>query len=241
MSNLATMEREIYEDLHSLASTTKIRHRILWAIRFHREKQYFFSERNFKFTLTDGRAEYRPGDGYGLPADLVEIIGSILWWSPGGDPDYKEPVRRVGRDTWEWDVAVEAGYRGEPELWNWFDNALRLSPTPNDSTDVLEGPYVRDLGVPVKKYNTSTSSWEFYTPDGNATLSGDFGEGNHWFDQLGGYHLIKCKATERCFRQILQDTPSADEYLTMWLEEKARLEDETEGKTGPDQIEPQFF
>lgn len=240
MANLDTMEQEIYETLHALVSKTKIRHRVLTACRFHREKRYFFSERTFKFNLTQGRYEYRPGDGFGLPDDLVEILGSTLWWTPSGGTQ-AEPVYRLDRDSMDWERAIESTSQGEPEDWDWWNGALRLSPIPNDSGDTIEGPYVRDLGVPVKKYNTGTSAWEFYTPDGAATLDGSFGEGNHWFDEKGGYHLVKYRALYLCFQEILNDPERAQESLGTWLEERSRLEDETEGKSGPEAIPPSLF
>lgn len=240
MANLDTMEQEIFETLHSLVQKTKIRHRILTSIRFHREKKYFFSERTFQFELTKGRAEYRPGDGHGLPGDLVEILGSTLWWTPSGSSQ-AEPIYRVDRDSMEWERAFEANTQGEPEVWDWWDMALRLSPIPDDTGDTLEGPYVRDLGVPIKKYDTTSSTWNFFTPDGATTLAGTFGEGNHWFDELGGYHLIKYRALYLCFQEVLNDPERAQESLGTWLEERQRLEDETEGKSGPQEIPPSLW
>lgn len=236
MSNLATMEQECYETLHSLVSTTKIRHRILSSVRFHREKRYYFSERTFRFTLERGRHEYRPGDGHGLPDDLVEILGSTLYLTPSGSTQ-STPIYRLDRDGMERDRYLEGTTLGEPEAWDWWTNALRLSPVPDDSGDTLEGPYVRDLGVPQKKYEAS--AWVFKTPDGAATLNGDFT--NHWFDPQGGYELVKHRALYLCNMEILKDPASAQDHMTTWLEEKARLEDETEGKSGPEEIPPALW
>ena len=240
MSNIGTMEQEIYETLQSLVSKTKIRHRILSAARFHREKRYFFSERTFTFKLTRGRSTYRPGDGYGLPEDLVEILGETLYFTPEVSKQ-PYPIERLDRETMDWDRAVEAGTLGEPDVWDWWEGGLRLSPTPDNSADTIEGPYVRDLGVPRKKYDTTAGSWSFWTPDGATTLEDDFGEGNHWFDLLGGFEVVKHRALYLCFSEILKDPENAQQHMMSWIEEKSRLEDETEGKSGPDHIPASLF
>lgn len=233
------MEQEIADTLQLLGSgSTKVRHRILTSVRFHRENRYFFSERTFRFPLVVGRSEYRPGDGYGLPGDLVEIIGDTIWLIQATNPDQRVPVARVGREDMDWDRALEVNTTGEPSLWDWWENALRLSPAPADAQD-LTGPYVRDLGVPLKRYNTTTSQWEFLTPDGGATLSGDFS--NHWFDQLGGYEMVKQRALHLIYKEILQNEEMANSHLVSWLEEKGRLEDETEGKSSPMEIVPTLW
>lgn len=238
--NLDTMEREIAETLQLLASssaTQKVRHRILSSIRFHREKRYFFSERTFTFVLAAGRWEYRPGDGHGLPGDLVEIIGNVLWLTPEGS-DQRTPLDRLDRQEMDWRRGFDASSIGEPSEWDWFEGALRLTPIP-DAADTISGPYVRDLGVPQKKWNAATSAWEFFTPNGAATLTGDFT--NHWFDPLGGYELIKERALSLVYKDVLQDEGMANQHMTTWLEEKGRLEDETEGKSSPMSIPPALW
>lgn len=237
MANLGTMEQEVSEILQSLVTKTKIRHRVLTSCRFHKEKRYFFSERTFSFKLTRGRESYRPGDGFGLPGDLVEILGETLYLTPDGSTQ-AYPIERLDRETMEWDRVLESGSLGEPDVWDWWEGGLRLSPAP-DGAHLLEGPYVRDLGVPRKKY--TNGAWSFFTPDGATTLTDDFGEGNHWFDELGGYHLIKYRAAYLCYQEILKDAEQAQNMLTTWLEERQRLEDETEGKSGPDHIPPSLF
>jgi hypothetical protein len=232
--NLGTMEQDIYETLHSLVSTTKIRHRILSAIRFHREKHYLFSERKFEFALTPNRSDYRPGDGYGLPGDLVEILGDTLWYRPEGSSQ-PQSIPRFTREGMEWERAMEAGSTGEPEVWDWFAQALRLSPTPDDP-DTIYGFYVRDIGVPQKSYASGT--WTFKTPDGAETLADDYT--SHWFDLLGGYGLIKHRALYLCYTELLQDPANAQAEQVTWLEERQRLEDETEGHA-PTMIEPRMW
>jgi hypothetical protein len=231
------MEQDIYETVQNLVSTTKIRHRILSAIRFHHEKHYFFTERTFRFPLTSGRWEYRPDDGFGLPGDLVEILGSFLWLTPVNST-VPVPVERLGRSSMDWDRAAEATAGGEPAAWDWFEGALRLSPTPNDA-DVLEGPYVRDIGVPQKKYDTAAGTWGFFTPDGTKTLNEDYT--SHWFDSRGGYGLIKHRALYLIYNELLRDMEQAQAEQLAWLEEKGRLEDESEGKAGPLEIVPAFW
>lgn len=232
------MEQDIAETLQLLASSSldnKIRHRVLSAVRFHREKRYFFSERTFKFNLTVGKYDYRPGDGWGLPADLVEVIGDTIWLIPVASLEQRWPLERVGREQMDYDRASEVSNTGDPSLWDWYGGALRLSPTP-DEAHGLEGAYVRDLGVPIKKYDTATSTWSFFAPDGSTALGDDFT--NHWFDPLGGYELVKQRALSLMYGEVLHNSTKSQEHMTTWLEEKARLEDETEQKTAPAAIVP---
>jgi len=145
VSNIATMREELKSDLHLLADDTTISRAICKAARFSRDQRRYFSERTFAFTLTQGTAVYTPGNG--PPADLVEIVGPLLYLLVNGSSDDKRQVYRV--TSREYDARTVGGTsQSQPDIFDYWAKQLRLYPTPISSTDVLTGRYVRDLGVP---------------------------------------------------------------------------------------------
>lgn len=232
------MREELRADLHSLVATEAIDRKIIGAMRFHRGKRLWTSERTFRFNLTAGRTNYGPGDGYGLPGDLVEIVGKTLWVLIGGSEEQRVPCIRDSTASLE-HQRTGGTSRGQPDTWDFFANQLRFYPTPISSTDEVEGRYVVDLGVPVVKYEAG--AFKFYAPDGirelSATELAEFN--NDWLDPRGAAHLIRTRAAHDLYKQVLRDDEAAQTYLTAWLEQVGVLEDETEAKTaGATEIVP---
>jgi hypothetical protein len=218
------MTQQILDDLHSLVDQSRVWRAICASIRFHASNRLWFSERYFQFTLTAGRGSYAPGDGFGLPGDLVEIVGNRvkLWY--GGDEGQSQGVEWLSNEEFdlrrEWDST-----QGTPDGWTYDGRRLKLTPTPNSSTDVLTGPYVTNIGVPKFRYNSSTGAYDFLTPEG-ATLAADYT--NDWFQWEAGEPLIRFRAMHE-LAKALKD-PDADAWLASWLEARGRLEDETDSK-----------
>src|SRR4029078_3532223 len=97
MSDIGTIVQQIYSDTHGLMSLTDVRRKVLDAMRFHRDKHLWFSERTARFNLTAGRQNYAAGDGCGLPVDVVEIAPKNVWIIVGGNEDYRLRCTRVDR------------------------------------------------------------------------------------------------------------------------------------------------
>lgn len=226
--NLRTTRQSMLADLHALVSADDITRKLIEAIRFHRGKNLWFSERTFSFRLRGGVEQYAPGDGNGLPSDLVEIVGRYLWVTEG-NPEietYRLPVQRIAPEEMEGHRSRTIG-RSEPQVWDFFANRLRLWPVPDDDLDVLSGRYVSDIGVPLALY--TGGAWVFKTPNGSRTLSD--GYTSDWFDPNGAEPAIRRYGMYLVYKDVLQDSARAQEALLGWSEFWNIVQDESEGKT----------
>lgn len=226
--SLGSLRQEIIDDAHSLVEAGVVDRKIIAAMRFMRDKRMWFSERSFSFKLTAGRAVYSPGDG--LPNDVVEIVGKELWVLVGGSQDSRQACYRTATGSFE-QAKLDGTGKSQPELWDFYGNQLRFYPTPSSSTDVVEGRYVVDIGVPVVRYEAS--AYKFYAPDGLRQLSAAelAAFANDWTDPRGAGPMIRARAAHLLYKEYLRDTEQADAWLTTWLEHVAVLENETEAKT----------
>lgn len=221
VGSFGTLVRQILEDTHLLVAEDKIKRKICDSIRFHAQNRYWWSDRYFQFALTADRATYAPGDGFGLPGDLQEIVGDRMKVWAGGQESQSQPVCYLTPEEFdsrrEWDTTT-----GTPEGWTFYGNRLKLIPTPDSSLDVLTAPYVVNVGVPTYRWNGA--SYDFLTPDGK-TLTDDFT--NDWFQFETAEQLIRFRAISELQKTLGGDWQTA---LGSWLEAKSRLEDESEGK-----------
>jgi hypothetical protein len=232
--NLGTMTQAIVEDIHSLAPQSVVWRKIIESIRFHREKRYWFNERNFNFSYVIGVRGYKPGDGNGLPDDLVEIVGNFIYVRAGGvTGSYRNVVQRITSEEMEHRIAYNPG-KAIPQVWDFWNMTLRFDPPPPNSTDMVQGRYVTDIGLPRASY--SGAAWVFTTPNGDKPLTGDFT--SDWFDEKGAFNMVKMYATYLIYANYLRDADAATEALSRWLEETGSIAEENEGKTGPLLITP---
>lgn len=232
MSDLGTMVQLLSEDSRGLVSATSIKHKIIASIRFHRDQRWWKSEREFRLTLTAGRAAYAPGDGWGLPADLQEIVGRNLDVGPIAQPSQRYPVTRVSSDELRELRSYDTG-RDRPRRWDFHGNTLRLWPTPDSAADELTGRYVRDIGVPIAIWRAG--AWKFYEPNHERELTDTYT--SDWLDQRGGADMIRYYAAYLLYGERLKDPERASEAQERWAQATAQLRDETEGKTGGAEIE----
>lgn len=219
--NLGTSTRQILDDLHVLVDQDRVWRALINSMRFHHSNRLWFSERFFQFALTADRAGYAPGDGFGLPGDLVEIVGNRmkLWY--GGDENQSQPMHWLSNE--EFDERRESdSTSGTPECWTYDGRRLKLVPTPNSSTDVITAPYVTNISVP--RFRWTGSAYEFLDP-GGATLTDAFT--NDWLQTQAGEELIRFRAMSDLQKHLGGDWQTP---LGSWLEAKSRLEDETESK-----------
>lgn len=233
MSNIATCREELKADLHLLADDTTINRAICKAMRFARDTRRYFSERTFSFPLTQGISTYTPGNG--PPADMVEIVGPSLYLLVGGSEDDRREVIRI--TSREYDAAKVGGTsQSQPDRFDFWAKQLRLYPIPVSSTDVLTGRYVRDLGVPEVRYETSgaTTGFKFYAPDGVRQLSTAELDAfsSDWLDFQGAYQQTRTRAAYVLAKEVLRDADLANDYLAQWLEAVGALDVETEQRTG---------
>lgn len=226
--SIAAIREELKADLHSLVDDTSINRKIVAAMRHHRDKRLWFSERTFSFNLQAGVATYPPGNG--PPPDMVEVVGRTLWVLIGGSQDNRWPVTREPSAQLEYFKQDGTG-QSQPDVWDWHASQLRFYPVPISSDDVVEGRYVVDIGVPVVKWEAG--AFVFYAPDGLTKLSTaelDAWE-NDWTDPRGAYHLIRTRTAHTLYKDYLKDPEAANEQLASWLEQVAQLEGETEART----------
>jgi hypothetical protein len=230
MSNIGTCRNEIAADLHLLVDDTTINRAICKAARFQRDTRRYFSERTFSFALTQGTSSYAPGNG--PPLDLVEIVGPVLYLLVNGSEDDKRQVWRV--TSREYDARTVGGTsQSEPTIFDFWAGKLRLYPTPDSTSYLLTGRYVRDLGVPEVRYEGG--SFKFYAPpDGVRQMSTDELDAytSDWFDYVGAYHQTRTRAAYTLAKEVMRDADLANDYLTQWLEQVASLDVETEQRTG---------
>lgn len=236
--SLGTLRQELLADLHILASATDVNRKILAAMRFHRDKKLWFSERTFSLSLVAGQSAYTPGNG--PPADMVEIVGRVVWVLIDGSQNQRLPCVRV--TTAEFEDAKRYGTsQDRPSIWDFYGKQLRFYPIPSSSTDTVEGRYVTDLGVPQVKYDTANSAFTFYDPSGTRLLSPAELDAytSDWLEQSGAYHLIRTRTASMLCREVLKDNEQADALMNHWLEQVASMEEETDARTsGATEIAP---
>lgn len=226
--SLGTLMQSITEDLHSLISSDQVYRKLIDSMRFHREQRLWFSERTFRFNLVADKAEYAPGEG--PPLDMQEIVGKELWLWIDGDTDSRDVITRLPSREME-SMKISGMESDQPVYWDFWGNKLRFWPTPDSADDQVEGRYVVDVGVPVARYENS--AWAFYAPDGLRKLSAAelAAFSNDWTDQRGAGPMVRNRAMHLICKEYLRDFDAANEFLSLWLEQKAQVEAETEAKT----------
>lgn len=229
MSDIATLRAELKADLHLLADDATINRKIVSAMQFHRDRRLWFSERTFQFTLTAGKANYKPGEG--PPLDLVEIVGKDIQLLIGGSESQREVVYRAAPQELD-DRRYEGTQSGTPELFDMYGGSMRLWPPPDSSTDQLYGRYVSDISVPKSRYENG--AFTFYAPPDftRRMTTTDFdGFANDWTDQKGAYSMVRCRAAYLIQKEVCKDMEAANDWLAQWLEQVQQLENETERRT----------
>lgn len=231
--SLGYLVQSILEDLHVPGIGAVVQRKACDAMRFCRDKKYFFSDRELQFNLSVGRAAYRPGDGFGLPKDLVEISSPIIWILIGGSDDQRWPCHRIDNANFEWQKTSWGGATTEqPTDWAWRAGALTFVPTPNSSTDVAELRYLSNIGVPRVVYEGG--AYKFFHPTTGAEMnSTDLDNfSNDWLTHDNGAAMIRARTMYEVQKNYLRDAEGANESLGNWLEMVAQLENETESKQG---------
>lgn len=226
---IGSLVAHIVAELHTPGIEDIVRRYVVDAMVFHRAKKYFFSDRTLKFNLTAGRQDYRPGDGYGLPADLVEIASRTIWILVAGAETGREPCVRAQTDIFEERLASWGGSSSQPDTWDFRTGVLRFSPTPSSSDDIAELRYLTNNIIPRVAYESS--AFVYYHPQTGEQISSIDSWVNDWTMQEAGAEAIRMRAKYKVQKGYLKDTEGATETLADWLEAVGQLEEETEQKT----------
>jgi hypothetical protein len=228
--NIGTICQWILTDLHVPGIESVVRRYIVDAMTFHRNKRYFFTDKKAQFNLTSGQADYRAGDGFGLPPDAVEVAGRTIWVMIGGSESQRERCERASHSLFDESVSAWGTSRSQPDVWDWRGKTLRFSPTPTSSDDSVELWYLTNLGIPRVTYENG--AFAFYHPVTGEDITSTIDNWeNDWTMQEAGAAAIRLRATYSVQKYFLKDMEAAQDALSGWLEAIGQLEDETESKT----------
>lgn len=229
---IGTLINWIMSDLHVSGIEAVVRRYVIDAMTFHRNKRYFFTDRTLAFSLTSGRRDYAPGDGFGLPPDLVEIATRTIWILQGGNQNSRAACIRVSTSLWEESILGWGNSASQPSEWDWRNGTLRFSPTPSSSADVAELRYLTNIGIPRVSWDPAAGGFAFYHPTTGENITGTIDNwSNDWTSQEAGAAAIRQRAMYLVQKNYLRDTEASQETLAGWLEAVGQLEDETESKT----------
>lgn len=228
--NIGSLVGWLLADLHTPGLDNVIRRYVVDAMTFHRNRRYFFTDRKLQFNLTANRADYRAGDGFGLPPDMVEVANRRIWILVGGSESSREPCDRASHSLFDESLSAWGTSKSQPDTWDWRGKQLRFSPTPTSSDDVVELWYLTNLGIPRVTYESG--NFTFYHPTTGEDVTATIDEWvNDWTIQEAGAMAIRLRAKYAVQKGFLRDSEGAAETLADWLEAIGQLEDETESKT----------
>lgn len=187
--------------------TPQIQNCIFAAIRFCERNVYYFNEtRDVTFQTVAGREWYDKSDNPNIPS-LVRIVAAYCENSSGR----RTTLRRVMPEDIE-TVSDNAASRGEPYMFTYFGQRLRLYPVPNDTNYTIR----LQLGAyRLNEIQTSTDS-------------------NAWFTEA--FDLIKARAKYQLYKDYLKDAPLAAASLNDFNEEDNALSAETSRRNGRGKI-----
>lgn len=187
--------------------TPQIQNCIFAAIRFCERDIYYFNEtRDVTFATVAGREWYDKTDNSNIPT-LVRIVAA---YSEDGTGQ-RTTLRRVMPEEIE-TVSDNAASRGEPYMFTYFGQRIRLYPVPSDTQYTIRlqlGPYR------LAEIQSSTDS-------------------NAWFTEA--FDLIKARAKYQLYKDYLKDATLAAASLNDYKEEDGALSAETSRRNGRGKI-----
>lgn len=209
MTTLADIKSEIADDVDDTTGeyTAQIERAVLAAIRYcERSTYYFNSTRDLTFSTVNGQAFYDN-------SDLTEI-GSLVR-AQAVFIDDGTNVSELLRMTTE-DIEVAQSASGKPVYFAYFEQKLRLYPTPDQA-------YTIRLQL---------------TPYRLAALVDDT-DTNAWLTEA--YDLVKARAKYILHKDTLKDVNLASEALNDYNDQHRALKGETNTRNGTGYIRPTQF
>lgn len=185
----------------------QIQNSIFSAIRFCERNIYYFNEtRDVTFQTAAGREWYDKSDNPNIPT-LVRIVAAFSEDGSG----QRTTLRRAMPEEIE-RIADGAASRGEPTMFTYFGQRIRLYPVPSDTNYSIRlqlSPYR------LAEIQSSTDS-------------------NAWFTEA--FDLIKARAKYQLYKDYLKDAPLAAASLNDFNEEDGALSAETSRRNGRGKI-----
>ena len=181
MSTLAVLKAEIADDLPRSDLTTQIAAAITSAIEHYKTTRFYFNEsRSTTFSTVASQSEYTSTDHANIP--LFFIIDEVYVKPSGGTaiPIDKEDPNEI-------EYSIAGGSTGQPYLWSWFDQSIRLFPIPDVATYTI-----RVIGALEKA-----------APGSDSELS------NVWM--VEAYELVRCRAKWYLYGHVIHDAQKAAE------------------------------
>jgi hypothetical protein len=238
MTTWATMYQEILSDAGRVSGdAAKVKLAIVAAIDRHRGQSFFFNQREFRFDTIQGRARYGE-DVSGYPRGLVSVIGDLTLLV---EQDTANPqlLARVATEQLQRARALQASTQSQPEAWGFFDRSIELFPTPDETIHTVTGQGVLNAWGVTKRYDTPTSAFKFYKPDGGE-VGDNYPSGaevDPWFGEA--YELIKAYASYVLYGEKLHSQDGRKEALQMrYLECLDELQTRSNRLEAPQYIEP---
>jgi hypothetical protein len=215
----------------------KVNRCIVDAIDAHRGDGFFFNETTFTVATVDGQSGYGEATS-GFPKGLVEFIGDP-WLEVAQDSTI---LYRLQRAPWPTLLQLRESSPGksQPTYWSWWNKLLELWPTPDATVHNLRASCYAAPGTPVKKFNTTTSVFDFFQPDGVTAMADSYPASptvNAWFAE--GYQMIRCYAEYLFYSQVIHaQNGRAEAALTAYLQSRGALEQRAARLSTPRFIEP---
>lgn len=187
--------------------TPQIQTCIFTAIRFCERNIYYFNEtRDVTFKTSVGREWYDKSDNPNIPT-LVRIVAAYCEDGSGR----RQALHRAMPEEIE-SISDNPASRGEPYMFTYFGQRLRLYPVPDDAS------YTIRLQLGAYRLNEIQSA-----TDSNA-----------WFTEA--FDLIKARAKYQLYKDYLKDAPLAAASLNDYNEEDHALSAETSRRNGRGKI-----
>lgn len=214
MTTLADLQADIADDVDDTTGEydSQIIKAIQAAQRYCERYTFYFNEtRDLTFSTVDGQEWYDETDNANIPT-LVRIHEL---YSEDTQGQRTTLIRKPPEDLET--LSDNSAASGEPYLWTYFDQKIRLYPIPGATVYTIRmqlGPYrLTELSNP---------------PDTNA-----------WLDEA--YDMMKARAKYILYKNTLKDPALAAEALNDYNDQFHSLKAETSSRSGTGCIQPTSF
>jgi len=214
MTTLSDMMQAIADDVDDTTGEYEgqIKRAVQVAQRYCERHSFYFNEtRDVTFPTIDGQEWYDGNDHPDIPT-LVRIVAA---YSEDAQGQRTTMIRSTPEELET--LSDNSAASGEPYLWTYFDQKIRLYPIPGASVYTIRlqlGPYRL---APLEE------------PD----------DTNAWLNEA--YDMIKARAKYVLYKDTLKDATLAMEALNDFQDQFSALKAETSSRTGSGCIKPTCF